>query len=106
MITKYKIVELQRDLPNGTVTESHWIATKSDGDFIASCYGSIFLPEKDPSDPTFVSYDDITEEQAIEWTLASMGVEQVNSIEANLDAQILAQKEPKTASGTPWGMIK
>jgi hypothetical protein len=97
-----KIVSLDRTLPDAVCTTVHWTATKTDGDYTASAYGSIGLPAKDPSDPTFVAYEDITEAQAIEWTLAAMGEEQVAALEANLDGQIEAQKHPTQASGTPW----
>jgi len=96
------IVNLDRNLPDGLCTTAHWTATKQDGDYTASAYGSIGLPAKDPSDPTFVAYEDITESQAIQWVLDTMGEEQVAALEANLDGQIEAQKNPTSASGTPW----
>ena len=104
MTTTYKIVSLQRDLPAGLCTTAHWTASKTDGDYTASAYGSLGLPAKDPSDPTFVAYESITEAQAIEWTLAAMGEEAVAALEAGLDAQIEAQKNPVQASGTPWAV--
>ena len=97
-----KIAFLDRNLPNGVVMTAHWTADKTDGDYGAGAYGSIGLPAKDPSDPTFVAYEDITEAQATEWTLAAMGEEQVAQLEANLDNQIEAQKHPTQASGVPW----
>jgi hypothetical protein len=97
-----KIAQLERHLPDGVVMTAHWTATKTDGDYTASAYGSIGLPAKDPSDPTFVAYEDITEAQAIEWVKEAMGEEQVAALEANLDGQIEAQKHPTQASGTPW----
>jgi hypothetical protein len=100
-----KVVQLQRDLPAGLCTVAHWTATKQDGDYTASAYGSLGLPEKDPSDPTFVAYEDITEAQAIEWVLAAMGTEQVEALEASLDAQINAARFPTSASGTPWASV-
>lgn len=96
------IVTIDRTLPDAVCTTVHWTASKTDGDYTASAYGSIGLPAKDPSDPTFVAYEDITEAQAIQWVLDTMGEEQVAALEANLDAQIEAQKHPTQASGTPW----
>jgi hypothetical protein len=55
------IVSLDRNLPAGLCTTAHWTADKQDGDYTASAYGSIGLPPKDPSDPTFVAYEDIIE---------------------------------------------
>ena len=112
-----KIINLVRSLNTNLVTEVHWVCTKSelkkDGQNIpewgvnpclysAENYGSIGLPAKDPSDPTFVAYEDITEAQAIEWVKKAMGAEQLAELEANLDSQIEAQKHPTQASGVPW----
>ena len=97
-----KVVQLERHLPDGVVMTAHWTASKTDGDYTASAYGSIGLPAKDPSDPTFVAYEDITEAQAVEWVLEVMGQEQVAALEANLDGQIEAQKHPTQAAGVPW----
>jgi hypothetical protein len=96
------IVTINRTLPDAVCTTAHWTASKTDGDYTASAYGSIGLPAKEPSDPTFVAYEDITEAQAIEWTLAAMGEEAVAALEAGLDAQIEAQKNPVSATGLPW----
>jgi hypothetical protein len=96
------IVTIDRNLPAGLCTTAHWTATKTDGDYTASAYGSIGLPAKDPSDPTFVAYESITEAQAVEWVKAAMGEEAVAALEANLDGQIEAQKNPVSATGVPW----
>ena len=96
------IARLERYLPDGVVITAHWTADKQNGDYTASSYGSINLPAKDPSDPTFVAYEDITEAQAVEWVKKAMGEEQLEELEANLDGQIEAQKHPTQASGVPW----
>ena len=97
-----KIAQLERQLPDGACIAAHWTATKKDGDYTASSYGSIGLPAKDPSDPTFVPYGNITEAQAVEWVKSAMGEEVLTSLEASLDAQIEAQKNPVKANGVPW----
>ena len=116
MSITFNITQLERHLPDGVVIVAHWIATKKEGftpfdnpdmsggdyEYNASAYGSVGLPAKDPSDPTFVAYKDITEAQAIEWVKKTMGEEQIKTLEANLDAQIEAQKHPTQASGVPW----
>jgi len=96
------IAQLDRTLPNGCVTTIHWRASKTDGDFTASAYGSLGVPAKDPSDPTFIAFASLTEEQVKHWVLQTMGEEQVAALQANLDGQIEAQKHPVQASGLPW----
>jgi len=96
------IAQLDRTLPDGCVTTIHWTATKVDGDYTASAYGSLGVPAKDPSDPTFIAFESLTEEQVKQWVLQTMGEEQVAALQANLDGQIEAQKNPTSASGLPW----
>ena len=98
----WQISTLERSLPDGLVITSHWRLTHTDEGFTGSVYGTVTLPEKDPADPTFVPFDQITEAQAIEWTKDAIGADTVAAHEANVLAQIEAQKNPTTASGTPW----
>ena len=96
------IAQLDRTLPSGVVQTIHWTATQTDGDFTASSYGSLGVPAKDPSDPTFIAFASLTEEQVKQWVLDTMGEEQVTALQANLDGQIEAKKNPTSATGTPW----
>jgi hypothetical protein len=96
------IANLDRALPAGIVTTVHWTATQTDGDFTASAYGSLGVPAKEPSDPTFIPFDQLTEAEVKQWVLTTMGEEQVAALQANLDGQIEAQKHPTSASGLPW----
>ena len=96
------IVQLDRTLPSGVVQTIHWTASQTDGDFTASAYGSLGVPAKDPSDPTFIAFASLTEEQVKQWVLDTMGQEQVTALQANLDGQIEAQKNPTSATGVPW----
>jgi hypothetical protein len=96
------IAQLDRTLPDSVVSTIHWTATQTDGDFTASSYGSLGVPAKDPSDPTFIAFASLTEEQVKQWVLTTMGQEQVTALQANLDGQIEAQKNPTSATGTPW----
>jgi hypothetical protein len=97
-----QIEQLDRTLPDGCVTTIHWSAIQTDGGFTTSVYGSLNVPAKDPSDPTFIPFDDLTEEQVKQWVLDTMGEEQVAALQANLDGQIEVQKHPTQASGLPW----
>jgi hypothetical protein len=94
---------LERNMSDGVCVTSHWTAIKKDGDFSALKCGQSKLPAKDPSDPTFVAYDAITETQAIEWTAAAIGEEKLAEMEAKLDAEIAAKQAPAQAAGVPWG---
>jgi hypothetical protein len=97
-----QITQLERILPNSVIYMVHWNVNQTDGKFTACVYGSSNLPFKDPSDPTFILFDQLTEEQVKQWVIDTMEEEQVKSLQASLASQIEAQKNPVTATGVPW----
>ena len=97
-MTTWTISTLERELSDGGVVVAHWRATLVDGEHSASSYGTCgFTP--DPSDPSFVAYDSITEDMALGWCWAELDKD---SIEASLQANIDGQITPTTADGVPW----
>jgi hypothetical protein len=99
MTTTWTISQLDRSLPDGAVYTAHWRVAAVDGDYSASAYSTAsFTP--DPASPDFVPYADLTEAEVLGWVWAS-GVDK-DATEASLAAQIEAQKNPVTATGTPW----
>ena len=97
-MTTWTISTLERELSDGGVIVAHWRASAVDGDFSASSYGTCgFTP--DPSDPSFVAYDSITEEVALGWCWGELDKD---AIEASLAANIEAQKNPTQGNGVPW----
>ena len=98
MVT-WTIATLERTLADGGVTVAHWRATDVDGEHSASSYGTCgFSP--DPSDPSFVAYDSLTEAEVLQWCWDN-GVDQA-ATEASLVAKIEADKNPVSAAGVPW----
>jgi len=106
-MTTWTISTLERELSDGGVVVAHWRATAAEtvgeGDdavtYSASSYGTVgFTPN--PSDPSFVAYDSITEEMALGWCWAN-GVDK-DATEASLAANIEGQKNPTEAAGVPW----
>ena len=94
----WTISTLERELSDGGVIVAHWRCTASDGDYSASSYGTAgFTP--DPESEDFVSYDDITEADVLAWVWESVDKD---ATEAALEARIEADKNPTTATGTPW----
>lgn len=97
----WKIANLERNTADGGVVVAHWTCSDVDGDYSGNIYGTCgFTP--DAADPAFVPYDNLTEADVIGWVHAEMGAEQVAAHEANVAAQIEAQKNPTQASGMPW----
>ena len=100
MATVWTISQLERNTADGGVTTAHWRATLTSGDNSATNYSSVgFSP--DASADGFVAYDSLDEATVIGWVQASEGID-VDTIEANLQAQIDALENPVSASGLPW----
>ena len=90
----WKIVNTERDVATGFVRVGHWTCSGQDGDFSGSVYASCGF-EGELSIP----YESLTEATVLSWVWAKVDKE---ATEAAVLAQIEAQKNPVTASGTPW----
>lgn len=71
-----------------------------DGEYTASAYGTAAITP-DPDAPNFVPYDQLIEADVLAWVWASEDMDK-DEMEANLAAKIEADKNPTTATGTPW----
>ena len=98
----WTISSLDRSLPDGFVLTAHWRVSDTQDGFTGSVYGTISFPAKDPADPDFIPYDDLTEAQVVGWVKDEMGADTVAAHEANVQAQIDKQKHPTNAVGVPW----
>ena len=84
------------------VVTSHWTLTATDGTYTGSVYGTASF-EVDPTKSSYTPYADITLEEAITWTKASLGEEQVASYEKAVADQIEAQINPTIVTlPLPW----
>jgi len=90
-----KVNQLDRNTDGDIVTTVHWTAIKQDGEFTASSYGTVGVEVGD----TVIPFASLTEEVVKTWLAEKLDLE---AMEANLDAQIEAQKNPVTATGLPW----
>lgn len=100
----FTIVNMERDLSTDGVITAHYNATLIDGQddaYSASMYGSVsFKPNPESSD--FTPYEDLTEQQVVVWVKEALGREQLEEMQAVLQANIDQQKAPKVADGLPW----
>jgi hypothetical protein len=90
-----KVNQLDRNTDGDIVTTVHWTAIKTDGEFTASSYGSVGVEVGD----TVIPFASLTEATVKTWLAEKLDLE---AMEASLDAQIEAQKNPVVASGLPW----
>lgn len=101
MATEYNwsIQTCEHEVATGGITVGHWRCTAQDGDYTATAYGTAgFTP--DATSPDFKPYDQVTEAEVLGWCWSN-GVDK-DATEANLAAQIEADKHPTTANGVPW----
>jgi len=100
MTSTWSIQSATHKVSNGGIIRTEWRidATSNDNNFKANRSGWCdFTP--DPSSPSFVPYDDVTQANVLDWCY-----EQINKdeIEADVEAEIEALKNPTEASGFPW----
>jgi len=90
-----KVNQLDRNTDGDIVTTVHWTAIKQDGEFTASSYGAVGVEVGD----TVIPFASLTEEVVKTWLADKLDLV---AMEASLDAQIEAQKNPVSLSGLPW----
>nr|QMP83773.1 MAG: hypothetical protein [Caudoviricetes sp.] len=85
------------------VVTSHWRCTGDDGDgHTGQCYSTVSF-EVNPDKPSFIPFNEITEEQAIQWTQDALGEEQVAAVYTSIDSQIESAINPPIVSpALPW----
>lgn len=71
----------------------HWSYFATDGEHTASMIGVQSIGEPDPEN--FVAFEELTEEQVVEWISATMDVEKMQE---NLDKQIADLVAPKVVT--------
>jgi hypothetical protein len=94
--TTWTITDTNYETKNGFITTAHWTASAVDGDYTASIYSTCSWADGSPTVP----YSDVTMSEVLQWCWDS-GVSK-DATEAALAQNIELQKNPVTATGTPW----
>ena len=97
MTTNWTITQTNYETANGFITTAHWTATAVDGNYTASIWSTCSWQAGIPTIP----YANVTMQEVLNWCYAA-GVDK-DATEAALAQQIELQKNPVTATGTPWG---
>jgi len=95
MSVTWNISQLDRNTANGFVTTAHWQATAVDGEHTASIYSTASWADGTVN----IAYADLTQATVLEWVWESVDKQ---ATEDALAANIALQKNPVTATGTPW----
>lgn len=94
---QFKIHNMTRNENDG-VTSVIWIAFITDDGVTVSKTGeSVFTPN--PSDSTFIPFENLTESQVIDWIKAS---ENVDALKTMLDSELAVQIKIANKTGIPW----
>ena len=96
--TTWNIANLERETSDGYVFTAHYTVDANDGTYSAGAYGSIGLERPE----TLIPYSNLTKELVVGWVKDKLGTEQVEAIEAALQAQLDEQHAPTKAAGMPW----
>ena len=93
----WNVVQMDRLTADGFVVTIHYTVNAVDGDFTASTYGTTSYTQVEGE--TYIPYADLTEPECVGWCQDSLGKD---TVEASLQAQIDALKNPVQESGVPW----
>ena len=93
----WQVVQMDRLTSDSFVVTCHYTVNAVDGDYTASTYGTTSYTQEAGQD--VIPYQDLTESIVVGWCQASLGKD---TVEASLQAQIDALKNPTEESGVPW----
>jgi len=91
------INQMERLTSDGFVVTTHYSVYANDGDYNSSTYGTTSFTQE--AGESYIPYEDLTQQQVIGWVQNALGKDVV---EASLQSQIEAQKNPTTKVGVPW----
>ena len=92
----WQIEQMDRLTSDGFVVTVHYRVNAVDGDYNATTYGTTSYTQ---DSDTYIPYADLTQAQVVGWVQTSLGKD---IVEASLQSQIDALKNPTQASGLPW----
>jgi len=93
----WAINSMDRQTADGFVTTVHYTVSAQDGDYNASTYGTVSYAEEEGQ--SYTPYAQLTADQVAGWVQTSLGKD---AVEASLQSQIDALKNPVQESGLPW----
>ena len=93
----WQIVQMDRLTSDGFDVVVHYNVSAVDGDYQASTYGTTSYTQT-PGE-TYIPYEDLTQPIVVGWVQEALGKD---TVEASLQGQIDALKNPVQESGLPW----
>ena len=93
----WTIQQMERLTADGFVVTVHYNVSAVDDIYTAGNYGTTSYTQT-PGE-TYIPYADLTQDIVVGWVQAALGKD---TVEASLQGQIDAQKNPVQESGLPW----
>ena len=93
----WTISQMDRLTSDGFVVVVHYNVGATDGTYQANTYGTTSYTQT-PGE-TFIPYDELTQPIVVGWAQETLGKD---TVEASLQGQIDALKNPVQESGLPW----
>jgi len=93
----WTIQQMERLTSDGFVVTVHYNVSATDDTYQASTYGTTSYTQT-PGE-TYIPYDDLTQAVVVGWVQEALGKD---TVEASLQGQIDALKNPVQESGLPW----
>ena len=93
----WTIQQMDRLTSDGFVVVVHYNVSATDGTYQASTYGTTSYTQT-PGE-TYIPYEDLTQAVVVGWVQEALGKD---TVEASLQGQIDALKNPVQESGLPW----
>ena len=91
----WTVTQTDYETANGYITTAHWTASAVDGDYTSSIYSTSSWASGTPTIP----YASVTMAEVLDWVWETVSKQ---ATEDALAANIALQKNPVTATGTPW----
>lgn len=103
MTHTWRVHNLTRNLSDGLITTASYHCTTKHSGEVARTIGDFPLPASDPSDESFIPYEDLTENVVLGWITGSLDTEEVYLKHSSSIADLIEHKITiTTGEGTPW----
>jgi len=97
----WSVFNLVRTVPDGVVETVCCRVSLNEGQYKSVVEFSQRVPFKDPSEPGFIPFDQLTEEETIQWVKDKLGPIRVDAIQKGLK-QDIDRKKVQIVQGVPW----
>lgn len=99
----WRVDNLEWDIVQGGIVSAHWsVVARENGIEGSSSKKTTFSP--DPSSSSFISINNVTEAQVLEWIRKDLAENQIEIYENQAKNALLREKLPPLVSGLPWKM--